>query len=85
MRSHPRSDDRGTTRAGRGGGGGASGRREIHDLQTALRDPVYQINPNQPMPDGRTFLEQLVEMKAVDNPYDETVYPVDQIEALCPR
>jgi hypothetical protein len=32
------------------------------DLQTALRHPIYQINPNQPMPDGRTFLEQLVEM-----------------------
>jgi len=52
-------------------------------LQTALEDPVYQINPNLPMPDGQTFLEQLVEMKAVENPYDETEYTVEKLAALC--
>jgi peptidoglycan/xylan/chitin deacetylase (PgdA/CDA1 family) len=55
-------------------------------LQTALTDPVYEINPNVPMPDGRNFLEQLVAMKGADDPYGEDVYDVykkGNLEKLC--
>ena len=51
-------------------------------LQTALTDPVYGIDPNLPMPDGRDFLEQLAAMKGVEDPYGEDSYDVYKQETL---
>jgi len=51
-------------------------------LQTALADPVYEINPNLPMPDGKDFLEQLAAMKGVEDPYGEDSYDVYKQETL---
>lgn len=51
-------------------------------LQTALTDPIYVINPNLPMPDGRDFLEQLAAMKGVEDPYGEDSYDLYRQEAL---
>jgi peptidoglycan/xylan/chitin deacetylase (PgdA/CDA1 family) len=60
----------------------ADGARFV-DLQTAMNDPIYSINPNRPLPDGRTFLEQLVEAKNLDNPYDEQMYTMEKMGDLC--
>ena len=51
-------------------------------LQTALTDPVYGIDPNLPMPDGRDFLEQLAAMKGVVDPYGEGSFDLYRPEAL---
>jgi peptidoglycan/xylan/chitin deacetylase (PgdA/CDA1 family) len=52
------------------------------DLQTAMSDPIYSINPNLPFPDSKTFLDQLVQMKGIDDPYQQT-YSVEQLEEIC--
>jgi peptidoglycan/xylan/chitin deacetylase (PgdA/CDA1 family) len=53
------------------------------DLQTAMNDPIYRINPNLPIPDGRTFLEQLVEVRNLANPFGEQQYTIEKLAELC--
>jgi len=53
------------------------------DLEAAMSDPIYTLNPNLPMPDGRTFLEQLVEVRDLDNPFEEHIYTSAKLEDIC--
>jgi peptidoglycan/xylan/chitin deacetylase (PgdA/CDA1 family) len=55
------------------------------ELGLALRDPVYAVNPNLPLSAGMDFLEQLATMKRIKDPYRETRYTVESLEALCRR
>ena len=55
------------------------------DLQTAMSDPVYQTDPDLPIPNGRTFLGQLVEMNHIADPYQEQVYAEEKLSELCKR
>jgi len=52
------------------------------DLQTAMSDPIYSINPNLPLLDGQTFLDQLIQMKGIDDLYEEP-YSIEQLEQIC--
>jgi len=55
------------------------------DLQTAMSDPVYRTNPDHPIPDGRTFLGQLVEMNHIADPYQEQVYTEEKLSEICKK
>jgi peptidoglycan/xylan/chitin deacetylase (PgdA/CDA1 family) len=60
----------------------AEGARFV-DLPTAMNDTIYQVNPNLPLPDGRTFLEQLREARQIEDPYGEEPYSVERFEGIC--
>ena len=53
------------------------------ELKTALSDPVYETNPNLPLREGYSFLDQLVMMKQITDPYRDEVYPLQRLEGLC--
>jgi peptidoglycan/xylan/chitin deacetylase (PgdA/CDA1 family) len=53
------------------------------DLKTALQDSIYETNPNLPLREGYTLLEQMALMKHIDDPYRDVVYPPERLEGLC--
>ena len=59
----------------------ASGVRFI-DLQTALADPIYALDPALPV-DGDTFLQQLIRARQLDLP--ALPHNLAQIRAICPE
>jgi peptidoglycan-N-acetylglucosamine deacetylase len=56
----------------------------IVTLDEALADPVYRINPNQASEGGRTFLEQIAQMKSVNpDPFTDQMYTVEKLQKVC--
>ncbi|HKC92753.1 MAG TPA: glycosyltransferase family 2 protein [Nitrospira sp.] len=55
------------------------------DLRSAMDDPIYRINPDLPLPEGTTFLEQFIKAKNLLYPYGIQIYSPERIEAMCKR
>lgn len=55
----------------------------VIDLERALADPVYQINPKVATQQGMTFLEQLARMKGISDPGADDAYTPEKLERVC--
>jgi len=53
-------------------------------LEEALKDPIYNINPNRAYQGGETFLDQIASAREVNvDPFRDTKYTVDKINLIC--
>lgn len=55
----------------------------VIDLNSALADPVYRINPMVTTRDGLSFLEELARMKGLRDPDVDGSYSTERVNALC--